>query len=155
MHESPAQTDAPKTARGTRGEERERVELCRKLLASRASECDVERAAMQSFGVGRRQARRYVALARQAMLAAAGRSREVHLAEAYAFYCSLIAQTETKDADRIKAQERIEKLLGLEPPSRGEATDSDGAPLDFPWLAGNLHHSAPPPQTPPSNRTAE
>lgn len=155
MPDSPEQPAAPKAARPTPSDERERVELCRKLLASRASECDVERSAMREFGVGRRKARRYLALARQAMSAAAGRSREEHVAEAYAFYCSLIAGDRAKDADRLKAQERIEKLLGLEPASAGESTETDDETVSFPWLAAHLHGSAPPPQTPPRNCTGE
>ena len=131
----------------------ERVELCRKLLASHASEGDVERALVQKFGVGRRQARRYLAAARQAMLLAAERSREVHLAEAYAFYRSLAANADAKDADRIKAQERIEKLLRLDSASPEQSTDVDGQPLTVAWLLTNLHHSAPPPETPPENMT--
>lgn len=132
MHESP--------------EDRERVELCRKLLASRTSESDVERAARRTFGVGRRQARRYLAAAREAMRAATERSREVHLAEAYAFYCSLAANTGAKDADRIKAQERIERLLALDGASPAASTDIDGRPLTVAWLLTHLHHSAPPPE---------
>lgn len=132
---------------------RERVELCRKLLASHASESDVERALVQKFGVGWRQARRYLAAARRAMLVAAERSREVHLAEAYAFYCSLAANTDAKDADRIKAQERIERLLALDDVSPAASTDIDGQPFTLAWLLTNLHHSAPPPDTPPSNMT--
>lgn len=155
MPDSPEQTGAPKAARPTRSDERDRVELCRKLLALRASECDVERAAMQQFGVGRRKARRYLALARRAMSAAAGRSRDEHVAEAYAFYGSLIADRHAKDADRLKAQERIEKLLGLDPASAGESAEFDGETVSFPWLANHLHGSAPPPQTPPRNCTGE
>jgi hypothetical protein len=139
MHESP--------------ENRERVELCRKLLASHASERDVERALVQKFGVGRRQARRYLAAARRAMLVAAERSREVHLAEAYAFYCSLAANADAKDADRIKAQERIERLLGLDSRSPAESADIEGQPLNVAWLLTNLHRSAPPPDAPPGNMT--
>jgi hypothetical protein len=131
----------------------ERVELCRKLLASHASESDVERALVQKFGVGRRQARRYLAAARRAMLVAAERSREVHLAEAYAFYRSLAANADAKDADRIKAQERIEKLLGLDSASPAESPDVDGQPLNLAWLLTNLHRSAPPPNAPPGNAT--
>ena len=127
------------------------MELCRKLLALRVSESDIERALAGKFGVGRRAARRCVALAWQRMLTAAGRSRDVHVADAYAFYCSLIANADTKDADRIKAQERIEKLLGLEPASPTETSGLDGEPLTLPWMLLNVDHSAAPPTGEPPN----
>lgn len=153
MNESPDESDAINCASRVRGEDRERIELCRKLLASHASESDVEHAMERNAGVGRRQARRYLAAAKRAMLVAAERSREVHLAEAYAFYCSLAANSRAKDADRIKAQERIERLLGLDSVSPAESTDIDGQPITLAWLLTNLHHSAPPPDAPPGNTT--
>lgn len=146
-----AASPAPGESRYVRGEDRERVELCRKLLASRVSESDIERALAGKFGIGRRAARRCVALARQRMLNAAGRSREVHVADAYAFYCSLIANAEAKDADRIKAQERIEKLFGLERASQSETTEVDGEPLTLSWMLLNLDHSTSAPTGEPPN----
>lgn len=154
MSESSHEPDAapaPGASRRVRNEFRERVELCRKLLASHVSECDVGRALEGKLAVDGRTARRCLALARQRMLSDAGRSRESHVADAYAFYCSLISRAETKDADRIKAQERIEKLLGLEPATRGETFGGDGEPLTLPWLLTTVDHSEPPPARDPPN----
>ena len=150
-------SDHPESANAAgraRCEARERVELCRKLLASHVSDYDVERTLANTFGLSRRAAQRHLAAARQGMLAAAGRSRLEHRAEAYAFYCSLIAGSELKAADRIKAQVRIEKLLGLDPASPGEGSPIDGRACNIVWLLQNLHQSAPPPAGPPDNMTS-
>ena len=153
MMESSDQPEPANAPRRARGGDRERVELCRKLLATRVCEYDAERAATNQFGVSRRMAQRYLAAAKQGMLDAAGRSHAEHRAEAYAWYCSLIGDKEVKIADRIKAQERIEKLLGLDSSSHGEGELFDGQQYNIVWLLLNLHHSAAPPKTPPSIST--
>ena len=153
MTESSDRPEPANAPRRARGGDRERIELCRKLLATRVSEYDVERAAANQFGVSRRMAQRYLAAAKQGMLDAAGRSYAEHRAEAYAWYCSLIGGKDIKVADQLKAQERIEKLLGLDASSRGEGELFDGQQYNIVWLLLNLHHSAAAPKTPPGIST--
>jgi hypothetical protein len=47
-------------------------------------------------------------------VAETGRTRSDHIASSYAFYVHMAAKKDAQDRDRIRARERIDKLLGLE-----------------------------------------
>jgi len=60
------------------------------------------------------------------MIADASRPKAEHQAESYRFYAEVVANAQAKNADRIKARERIDKLLGLEAPAKHALTDTEG-----------------------------
>lgn len=75
------------------------------------------------------------------MLKNLGRPREEHQADAYAFYDSVVKDKAQKTGDRIDAQERIDKLLGLESPQQIEHSGRDGGPVPFMAVLAAAQHS--------------
>jgi hypothetical protein len=154
MDELPANSALSTSASRTsskRREHAERVELCRKLLAARVSENDIERVLTAKYGTNGRAAQRYLTRAKQSALDAASRPQHEHLADAYAFYCSLIANPNAKDADKLKAQERIDKLLALDASRHGAESAARLVTRLPSWLIGSIERAGPVPTAEPTN----
>jgi hypothetical protein len=102
--------------RPTTDEIAERVELCRSLLLRRVPKGTIKKAFRQRFGadVDHTTIERYLQRAREGLVADLARGRQVHRAEALGFYESILADPAVPPRDKVRAQERIDKLLGLE-----------------------------------------
>ena len=159
MHETPTDSDAsllapippPAPAPQRRPTRRQCVELCRKLLTMRVHDTDIELSLAESYGTTGRSARRYLARAKRALLDAARRPRDEHVADAYALYCAVISDPNAKHADKLKAQERIDKLLGLNAPQDGDGPAADRK-SDLPsWLITSIECAGPLPTAEPTN----
>ena len=94
----------------------ERIELCRSMLLRRVPKATIKKAFRTRFGakLSHRTIERYLARAREALLADLTRGRQTHRADALGFYESVLADHTASLRDKVKAQERIDKLLGLE-----------------------------------------
>jgi hypothetical protein len=94
----------------------ERTELCRSMLQRRVPKGTIKRAVRQRFGadIDHATIERYLTRAREALLTDLTRGRQTHRADALGFYESVLADSKAAFRDKIKAQERIDKLLGLE-----------------------------------------
>jgi hypothetical protein len=94
----------------------ERIELCRSMLLRRVPKSTIKKAFRQRFGqdIDHGTIERYLTRAREAMLDDLTRGRQTHRAGALAFYESVLADHTASLRDKVKAQERIDKLLGLE-----------------------------------------
>jgi hypothetical protein len=105
-----------KGRRPTTEEVAERIELCRSLLLRRVPKATIKKAFRQRFGgdIDHTTIERYLLRAREAMLEDLTRGRQTHRAGALAFYESVLADHSASLRDKVKAQERIDKLLGLE-----------------------------------------
>jgi hypothetical protein len=77
-------------------------------------------ACMKKWGVGPAEARGYVKEARELLMQDLLRSKEEHRCDALAFYRSVILDPNASTVDKIRARERIDKLLGLEQPVKAE-----------------------------------
>ena len=102
--------------RPTTDEITDRVELCRSLLLRRVPKGTIKKAFRQRFGVDvdHTTIERYLLRAREGLVADLARGRQLHRAEALGFYESILADPAAAVRDKVKAQERIDKLLGLE-----------------------------------------
>jgi hypothetical protein len=102
--------------RPTTDEIAERIELCRSLLLRRVPKGTIKKAFRQRFGADADHGtiERYLTRAREDMLADLTRGRQTHRAGALAFYESILADPAVAARDKVRAQERIDKLLGLE-----------------------------------------
>lgn len=69
------------------------------------------------FKVEHRAAETYLARARQNILLHLNQLKDEHRADSLAFYEGIILDPDTSAADRLRARERIDKLLGLDKPS--------------------------------------
>lgn len=70
-----------------------------------------------------------LARARANLVERSGKPREEHRNDAYGFYTSVIQSKEATSMARIRAQERIDKLLGLEAPTKLEFSGVGGGPI--------------------------
>lgn len=86
------------------------------LLAKGTRTGEVKRIIEEEFGIKRRSVEPYLRRAREAMRAETGKSVEDLRAESYAFYQSILASPDVTAREKIKARERIDKLLGLDKP---------------------------------------
>lgn len=108
----------------------ERVELVRTLLCSRYPKYKIKRLLKERYDVCPRTVENYLARARRELVEATGQGKDEHVADAYAFYLSILENRETATRDKLKAQERMDKLLGLEMPQKFAATDTRGNDLN-------------------------
>ncbi len=104
----------------------QRVELVRQMLLMRYSKAEIKQSISRKYGIKHRMVNRYVRRAQDIMLAESRQDRSDHVAEAYGFYLAITKNKEASDRDRLRAQERIDKLLGLESPTKYAHTDAAG-----------------------------
>jgi hypothetical protein len=112
----------------------ERIEMCRSMLLRRVPKSTVKKAVRQRFGldIDHGTIERYLTRAREGMLIDLTRGRQNHRATSLALYESIVADRTATHRDKVKAQERIDKLLGLE-------DKSNQPPLEV--VLGNLPHA--------------
>jgi hypothetical protein len=112
----------------------ERIELCRSMLLRRVPKSTIKKAFRQRFGaeIDHGTIERYLTRAREGMLIDLTRGRQNHRAGSLAFYESVLADPKAAVRDKVRAQERIDKLLGLE-------DKSNQPPLEV--VLGNLPHA--------------
>lgn len=112
-----------------------RIDFVRSLLTVRCVTSVIKAAVRKRFGVtDHATVLRYMARAREQILADVGRGRELLRAESQAFYESVVADQLAVYKDKIKAQERIDKLLGLEAPTKLQHGNDPDNPLPTPIL---------------------
>lgn len=116
----------------------ERVESAKVLVNGRLHHSQVRRALMKTYDVSRAQADRYIKRAKELIAAEVGRPAQSHREDAYSFYRGILTDKNASIRDKIKAQERLDKLLGLEMPVKVARTDSDGNDIPLDQVASEL-----------------
>jgi hypothetical protein len=89
----------------------------------------------EEFKIGPRMIENYLTAARARILAAIGIEKQEHIADAYNFYKSIVTDEKVRPIDRIRAQEQIDRLLGLQQPQKVAPVTPDG---DKSWQPENL-----------------
>ena len=109
----------------------ERISYCVDCVNAGMQPGEIRRLCSEKWGIGTRSISLYLSRAHGRILASHDKPVEAHRADAIAVYRSVIDNPEAEDRDRIKAQERIDKLLGLEIhlPKRIEHTGAAGGPI--------------------------
>lgn len=87
---------------------------CRSMLAIGLPKSEIKRRLRSAHKIHFRRSESYISEARAQLIADAGVSREDVFAEQMAFYRAIKADPECSALERLKAAERIDKLLGLE-----------------------------------------
>ncbi|QDT45318.1 hypothetical protein Pan241w_54380 [Gimesia alba] len=109
-------------------EDREHVvRLVKKMLGMGKYSSDIKRAVAEEFQLSRRSVERYLKRAREEMVYRMQVEPDVHRAESYYFYRSVINNPNVHPREQLRARERMDKLLGLEIPVVVQA-DSDLSP---------------------------
>ena len=101
--------------RSTRAEKAERIEMCRRLLAQGKRKSDIKKAVAAHYGCTESGVEtNYLYRARELMLLDLQRPVVEHRVDSYEFYREILADKQASLRDKLKACERIDKLLGLE-----------------------------------------
>lgn len=103
-----------KNAKPTKKGLLERVALARKMLVARWNKGDIKRVMKDKYEVDARSVERYLSRARSELIDDIHVGKDELQSDAYAFYSSIVADTGADLGKRLHAQERIDKLLGLE-----------------------------------------
>jgi hypothetical protein len=106
------------TRQPTDAELQARIDRCRQLLGQGKYDGEVKKIVAAQFKLSPRTVERYLRRARDLIVADTGRDKQEHRAESYAFYVEVRGNAKALPKDRLRAQERIDKLLGLEEPQR-------------------------------------
>jgi hypothetical protein len=84
------------------------------MLLRRVPKSTIKRAFRTRFEISANTIEGYLGRAREAMLIDHSRGRLTHRAGSLAFCKSVLADAKVSVRDKVRAQERIDKLLGLE-----------------------------------------
>jgi hypothetical protein len=106
--------DGAKPVRPTKAQIEERIQACVKLLSQGKRKEEIKKAVMRQYDVVARTVEVYLSRARVILLKQSQKSATEHRADSYALYLEIASDTKAARRDRIKARERIDKLLGLE-----------------------------------------
>src|SRR4051794_34657772 len=109
-------TPMPEAKRPTAAEVAERVEMARHFLALGMLKCDIKARIRAVYGatLDHRTIEGYLARAREANVLRVAEERGAQRQESLDFYRAVQAEPLVDFRDKIKARERIDKLLGLE-----------------------------------------
>jgi hypothetical protein len=119
--------DTPKQTRQARWEER--VNYACRVLGRRGYKHELFALLRNRYGISTRTCERVLARAREVMAQRAGKNRVEHRVDALSFYESVVRDPESTTAEKLHAQSRIDKLLGLEAPQRvGIGGDPEAGP---------------------------
>jgi hypothetical protein len=108
-----------------------RLAATTKLLLQGKSDGEVKRIIAEQFQISPRTVERYLRHARGEMVESTGKDLDVLRKEAIAVYQAIIDDPEAENRDRIRARERVDRLLGLEIhlPRKVEVSGPDGTPI--------------------------
>ena len=122
--------------RSSVAEYHERIEFVRKLLVQRHPKYTIKKLVRLKYGADLSYVsiEGYLTRARELLIEVLDEKRRPHRAKALAFYESILNDPKTTARDKIKAQARIDKLLGLESPQRHVVGNDPKRPLPSPIL---------------------
>jgi hypothetical protein len=112
----------------TRAEQEERATFTAFLLSRYAHKGEIKRLLQARFGVSARSCERYLARARELLLAGSGAPLEEHRLQSYNFYVSVIRDPQATLREKLIAQKRLDKLLGLELRGKAAVAEREAGP---------------------------
>jgi hypothetical protein len=108
----------------------EAVNLAELALSRRLHKCDIKALLKKQYGLEPRSVERVLARARERLIERSNKTVDHHRDDAYAFYDAIIRDSAAPIRFKILAQERIDRLLGLQRPERLELTGQGGGPVE-------------------------
>lgn len=107
----------------SRADREQYILAARKLLETRSHQIDIRAVLRTQFGITDRDARKYLRLARAQILNYTDRQVDAHLADAFSFYLGIVRDRKQKLSDRIRAQDRIDRLLAQTADRANQSTE--------------------------------
>ena len=108
------ETTTPPRRYLSRDEQTVVVRLIQKMIALGRYASDIKTAIATRYNLSRRSATRYLHRARREMQEFVERKDDEHRTDSFYFYRSIIEDPESSRHERLRACERIDKLLGIE-----------------------------------------
>lgn len=99
-------------------EHMDRVLLCAEMLAQGFYKGQVKKHMRAKYGLSTPQINKYISRARKHLHAQAQADRDEMRGASLAFYRRIARNKNLEMKDRLKAQERVDKILGLEAPTQ-------------------------------------
>lgn len=103
-------------AKGTIEEEELRIRVVLELIAEGRPKGEIKKLVASQFGVAPRSVERYHSRALVRLRQETEKSITELRAESFAFYLSVIRNSKASLSDKLKARQRIDKLLGVDVP---------------------------------------
>lgn len=119
----------------------ELVAMAASMLAQRCHKSQVKAAVRNAVHDGKlstHSCEKVITLARRRLVEATAIAAQDHRNQAYQFYTSVLQNPHARPLEKIKAQERIDKLLGLESPLVLQHTGAGGGPIQVVAALKNL-----------------
>jgi hypothetical protein len=109
------------------------LRLVKKMLAMGRHASEIKQAIAQEFYLSRRSVERYMKRARQEMIEHMDMPVKQHRSEALYFYHNMMNNPKSGPRERLRARERIDKLMGLDLPAsiHDETLDFTLTPADI------------------------
>jgi hypothetical protein len=107
-----------------------KLQFVRGLLEQRQHLIDIHRMFSEKFCCTRRTARRFIVKHYELLRLDTDKPIADHLVDAFAFYLSIVRDSSNTTRDRMHAQERIDKLIGLDAALKLKATESNDPTLN-------------------------
>ena len=94
------------------------VRLIQKMLGLGKYASEIKTAIAARYGLSRRSATRYLQRARREMQEFVDRDDHRHRTDSFYFYLSVIENPDSTQRERLRARERIDKVMGIELPNQ-------------------------------------
>lgn len=107
----------------------EAISFAELAASRRIHKSGIKKLLREQFGLSSRTSERVLARVRERMMERTGKEKEAHKDDAFAFYDSVIRDAAAPLRLKILAQERIDKLLGLQAVERHEHSGPGGGPI--------------------------
>ena len=118
--------DAPQSRQSLSEDQRTLLlRLVKKMLGMGKYPSEIKQAVSQKFHLSRRSVERYMKRARREMVENLNIPVKEHRAEALYFYRSVVSDPNSSQRERLRARERIDKLLGLDIPAKIQVEDEE------------------------------
>ncbi|MBL4702742.1 MAG: hypothetical protein JKX85_15970 [Phycisphaeraceae bacterium] len=117
------------TDKPTKLEKESRIDRVLQMLVAGSSKSEIKKMCRSSFGVSARTAERYLSSARNILIEELDEPREVLIARSLGLYRSVVSDNKSSTINKLRAQKRVDKIMGLESPLKHEITGKDGKPI--------------------------
>ncbi len=118
--------------RGSIAQLERRVKHVYEMLVAGKTKTEVKRYCKSEWGVSARTCEDYLKRARESIFMELHQDQDSHRALSLSTYKAILSSDKSSQADKVRAQTRIDKLLGLERPELFAAVDKEGNDLPTP-----------------------
>lgn len=108
--------NSPAGKRITREQQSQLVQAVKQLLSQGKHPSDIKRAINREYELSPRSVERYITRARREMIDHLEAPTNQLRSESFVFYLTIINDSRSSQRERLRARERIDKLLGLDTP---------------------------------------